>query len=217
MKNLNDIKKKAKEVRNEFILINVGTILLGLFLVLFPGLSTDIICVAAGIFLGIWGLFKIIDYFKLRRNHIFGSFSMVQGCALLGFGIYILIFPQGLAALILTFLSLALLVTAVLKLQYAFDMLYVESATWWTQLVAAIIIAICGIIGLVNPFEASNMVMIFIGISFIVSGIWDLVTLIRFNNILSGVKKKVKNTKNKADKKSRLVDVEAEDKESDDE
>lgn len=213
MKNLDDIKQKAKDVRNEFVLVNVGTVLLGLFLVFFPGLSTDIICIATGILLSVWGIFKFIDYGKMRKNHIFGSFAMVKGFALLGIGIYILFDPKSLAAFILALLSIALLVAAGLKLQYAFDLLYMESPTWWVQLIGAVIMCVCGIIALVNPFGASNAIMIFLGISFIVSGIWDLVTLIRFNILLKdvkkGVKKTVKQAKKKIKEQSRMVDAEA--------
>ncbi len=192
---MNKVKKKTIEVAREFIILNIGIVLLGLFLVIFPTLSGKIICYILGGILGVWGLFKIIEYFRVR-NEFFGSFSLVQGCALLCFGIYILIVPEFLSTFIAIVLTMILFIGAVLKLQYALEFARLKSKGWTVQAIGAIIVIAASIIAFLNPFGAANFLMIFIGISLIFDGIWDLITMIYVSKFF----KKIENAVTRADK-----------------
>ncbi len=210
--NIEDIKKKAKRISREFVLINAGIVLLGILLVVYPAQSKEIICRALGAVLSVWGVFKIIDYIKLRHNEIFGSFALVQGCALLGFGVYILIQPNVLAAFITAALSIILFIGAVLKLQYALEFSKYDSKGRWFQAAAAIVMIIASVISFVNPFgEASNILMMFIGISLIIDGVWDLLTIAYISKTFKEAKEEFKKAGKKArtKKSTEYIDAEA--------
>lgn len=216
--NIEDVKKKAKQVSREFVLINAGIVVLGILLVVYPAQSKDIICRALGAVLSVWGVFKIIEYIKLRHNEIFGSFALVQGCVLLGFGVYILIVPAVLAAFITAALSIVLFIGAVLKLQYALEFSRYDSNGRWFQAAAAIVMIIASVISFVNPFgQASNILMIFLGISLIVDGVWDLLTIAYITKTFKEVKDEVKKTRKKNHTKStrEYIDTEAVDVDDD--
>ena len=210
--NIEDIKKKAKRISREFVLINAGIVLLGILLVVYPAQSKEIICRALGAVLSVWGVFKIIDYIKLRHNEIFFLFSLVQGCALLGFGVYILIQPNVLAAFITAALSIILFIGAVLKLQYALEFSKYDSKGRWFQAAAAIVMIIASVISFVNPFgEASNILMMFIGISLIIDGVWDLLTIAYISKTFKEAKEEFKKAGKKArtKKSTEYIDAEA--------
>lgn len=207
--NIEDIKKKIKKIKKEFYFVNIGIIALGLLLVIFPGQSLELICRCVGGALGIWGLFRIWDYIRLRQNNIFGSFSLVQGCSLLGFGIYILARPDTLAAFIIAALSLILLIGAVLKLQYGLEFASFNSKVQWLQAAGAVIMIASSIVAFINPFETASVLMIFLGIFLIVDGIWDLLTIIFIYRFVNSVKEDIKTAK-KSRKKDNKEYIETE-------
>lgn len=202
--NLDEIKNKLKSIRFEFLVLNAALILLGILMVCFPIGFNSIICLAVGIGLCIWGIVRVISYFRLPKENVFGSFGLVQGGAMIGFGIYFLVNPELFIQIIGVSLAIILLVTAVVKFQYAFDFLKIGANYWWVHLIGAVIMLICGILALTKPFGIANIIMIFIGFSLIFSSIWDIITVLKISNIL---KKGVKNAKSK----SKYVDVDVED------
>lgn len=211
---MDEIKKKAKELTRNFIVINIGAVVLGIILVLFPDKSKDIICRAVGIMLCIGGVLSLIEYVRAHRQGIFGSFGLVRGCAFLGFGIYIIVLPEMLAAFIAAALSILLFICGVFKLQNAIDFAHIRSMGWIGQVIAAVVMIAAAVLSFFNPFGASNWLMIFIGISLIASGAWDIVSIIYFNRTLGEIKGDKKPRRKKAEKASKYVDVEVSDEEN---
>ena len=115
---------------------------------------------------------------------------------MLGFGIFFLVNPDFFVKFIDMALAIILLVTAVIKLQYAFDFLKLESSRWWIHLIGAVIMAALGILAMTKPFGIANIVMILIGCGLIFSGVWDLVSVLYMSktvkDTVNGVKKKIK-------------------------
>ena len=203
-----EVRRNIRGVRNEMIIMNVATIILGILMVMFPDTINGLICQSIGAVLCVWGIIRMVKYFMERAENVFGSFGLVQGVAMLGFGIFLLVNPNFFVGFIDMVLGIVLLVMAVIKLQYAFDFLKLDSTRWWIQLIGAVIMAVLGILALTKPFGAANIVMILIGAGLIFSGLWDMISMHRMagfvRDAVNGVKKKEK-------EKSKYVDVEVED------
>ncbi len=202
------VKQNLKGIRSEIIIMNASMIILGILMICFPETINGLICQSIGAVLCVWGIIRIVKYFMARAESAFGSFGLVQGGAMLGFGIFLLATPEFFVSIIDVTLAIVLIVSAVIKLQYAFDFLKMDSPRWWIQLLGAVIMAAFGILAMTKPFGIANIVMIFIGCGLIFSGIWDLVSILRVSKILkdtvNGVERKVK-------EKSRIVDTTADD------
>ena len=202
------VKENIKSVKSEMIIMNAAIIILGILMVAIPDKINGLICQGIGVALCVWGVIRIINYFRTRAENVFGSFGLVQGGAMLGFGIFFISNPDFFVKFIDIALAITLLVSAVVKLQYALDFLRLEAKFWWLHLVGTIIMAVLGILALTKPFGIVNIIMIFIGCGLIFSGIWDLISIFRVSRIvkdtINGVEKKVK-------EKSRIVDTTADD------
>ncbi len=208
MKLNKNTKKKTLEAAREFILLNVGIVLLGIFLVIFPSDSAKIIFFILGLIMSVWGLFKVIEYFRIK-NEFFGSFALVQGCALLGFGIYTLLNPDLLSKLIAIVLIMILFIGAVLKLQYTLEFARLKSKGWRIQAIGAVLVAAVSIIAFFNPFGPDNILMMFIGISLIFDGLWDLITMIYITKFVKNIEKSVSKIRQKGkDSDEEFVDAE---------
>ena len=171
------VGEKVKSIRRELVLINVTLIALGVLMMVFPGQSTDIICRCIGAALSIWGAVRIISYFAGAERVVLGSFGLVQGAVLLGFGICFLARPGVLAAFLTIALAIILLAAGVMKLQYALEMSSLQVRFWWIELIGAILMVVLGVIAFFSPFAAAETLMIFLGASCVVSGVWDLVSV----------------------------------------
>ncbi len=205
---LEQVKKKAKEIYRNFIVINIGLVVLGIVMIIFPDKSKDIICRAVGIMLCIWGVLNIIDYIRLRRQEVFGSFGLISGCACIGFGTYIIIMPDNLAAFITAALSIVLFICGVIKLQHAIDFAHVKSKGWISQVIFALVMIAAGVVSFFNPFGASDWLMRFVGIALTISSIWDIITIIWFNKNLKEIKGEKEPRKKRVADSSKFVDVE---------
>ena len=171
------VGEKVKSIRRELVLINVALIALGVLMMAFPCQSTDIICRCIGVALSIWGAVRIISYFAGAERIVLGSFGLVQGAVLLGFGICFLVRPGVLAAFLTIALAIILLAAGVMKLQYALEMSSLQVRFWWIELIGAILMVVLGVIAFFSPFAAAETLMIFLGASCVVSGVWDLVSV----------------------------------------
>ncbi len=199
-----DIKKKVKDAKIEFLILNVLLILLGGMMIAFRTGINLILCMAIGIGLCIWGVIRAISYFRKKSPEVLGSFGLVQGCAMIGMGIYMLVEPAFFGRMIGVLLAIGLIIAAVVKFQYAFDFMKLNSKYWWIHLIIAVVMAGLGVLALLKPFGIANFIMAFIGISLIFSSLWDIASLIMMSRIVKGIQKTAK-------KKSRFVDAEAKD------
>jgi len=193
MGNLSErVRSEVRTIKREVIFVDVAVILLGLVMILYPGASRNIICRAAGILLCVFGAARVAAYFVSDRTEAFSSFALVQGTALIGFGVYFLIRPEFLAAFLTVALAIILIVGGVMKLQYAIDFLRLHASVWWIQLIGALLTAGLGVVALVNPFKAADTLIIFLGIAFLIDGVWDLISVTRLSSRAKQVKKTVR-------------------------
>ncbi len=195
MKKEERIKEKAKKVSREFFLVSIGVIALGILLLVYPGESKDILCRVLGGAMAVWGVFKIIEYIRLKKNEIFGSFALIQGCALLCFGVYIALKPEVITAFVTGVLCIILFISGITKLQYAMEFSGLKSKGWYIQAFGAVSMIVGSIVAFVNPFGAANVLMMFIGAFMIVSGVWDIITMIYIRRFLKTYKADIEDAK----------------------
>ena len=203
----NAITKEAKNIKKSLILADMAIIVLGVLMVVFPERSGDFICRAVGAILCVMGVFRVIAYFAYDRSELFGSFALVQGAAFIGFGVYFLARPQFLAAFLTVALALVLIIGGVMKLQYAIDLARMGSSLWWIELIGAIVMTALGVVTFLDPFEAASGLMIFIGISFLVDGIWDMISVLWLSKAVKRLKHAVEKEADNIRTEQSAVDV----------
>lgn len=187
----NKNRKQIKGTKREITFVNIAMLLLGIMLIIFPEKSGDIVCITAGIILGIWGLVRLIAYFASGKIESFESFALVQGTALLAFGILFIINPGILKTFLTAALGIILIVSGVMKLQYAVDLLRLKAKLWYLSLLGALVSITLGAIVFFNPFNSANWLMIFIGIALVVNSLWDIISVVALSKVISGKDKEM--------------------------
>ncbi len=190
---MNTVMKKIKQARLELILLALANIALGIVLIIKPEDALDFVGRAIGIVLVVWGIIRIVNYFRVAVVEAFGSFGLVQGVALIAFGAYVAVRPADMAAVFTIVMAILVIIGGVIKVQYAVDLKRMNGPVWWLELVVAISLLILGAIALVDPFATQAALMIFIGISLVLDGVFDLASIIRISVLAKKVSKEVKN------------------------
>ena len=177
--------KKIRGIKIELIIISIALFVLGLFLTIFPEVSQIIICRAVGIALCVWGVLRLMTYFRMSREDVFVSFGLVQGISLLAFGIFFVMRPEAIAVFFGTAIAIIIIIDGILKLQYAIEFYHMEAQRWWIE---AIVAALMGVVALFNPFGSSTVLMMFVGIVLMVEGLSDLISIIRISSFIKNLR-----------------------------
>lgn len=211
---MDEFKKIGKSFVRNSVFAGLALILLGVLFVIFPESSGTIICYVTGAVLCIWGIVQLISYFAADNAVAFGSFGLVQGAALAIIGIGILIRPEFLKSVLTLAFGLIVVTDAVLKLQYAIDLMRIKASGWLAVLIMAIAMLVLGVIVVLNPFATAAVLTIFVGIVLIVDGISDLATTVYISRCVKAVKKAIHNAMDfdeKPEAPGNVVDVDYKD------
>ena len=185
------IKNKFKSMYRTSIIFSVVLILVGLFLLIKPETTLHAISYFIGIALIIWGLIPIIGFFSNKENKNYLEFSFILGVFALIFGIIIMINPYIIGSIIPLLIGIWMVINGVTKLYYSLTINKVSSAT--ISIIISLVILVCGLILIFNPFKGAILLTKVIGISVIIYSILDLIecytlkkTVKEFTNVTKG-------------------------------
>lgn len=172
--------KKLKELTNGLVLC-LFELIVGVLLLIDPIGFTSSIIMIAGIVLILMGLVEIIRYFKtgtaeaaMGQSLAKGLFSVLAG-AFCAFRTqwFIVTFP----ALTIIY-GVVILLTGIGKVQLTVDMLRQKNKKWFWAAINAVISVACAVVILKSPFTSTAVLWMFAGISLIIEGVLDIVTMI---------------------------------------
>ena len=180
-----------KQLKWNLILLAVIFIALGIVLILWPGATMKTICYLLAAMLLALGVASLINYLRKDISGIIYRYDLVVGlCAILG-GILVIVKVDKLTDLIPAVLCFLVTMSGILKMQNSVDMLRLGHGTWHVAFAMAIVNIVAGIVLLMNPFEAAQILIMCIGIALVYSGITDLYVTISISRRLSKIKTEI--------------------------
>lgn len=172
--------KKIKELGNS-ILLCVLELLVGVLLLINPVSFTSGILILGGVIIIILGIADVIKYFRTEAKEAAKSQTLMKGLLLILGGAFCAIRTKWFLATfpVLTILfGIGILITGVGKVQLTVDMLRQKNKMWYWPAINAVISIVCAIIVLRSPFKSTMVLWVFTGISMIVEGFLDIVTMV---------------------------------------
>lgn len=155
-------------------LLPVGYILLGIVLMIWPTMSTDIFCLVVGVGALVFGIFYLIRYWQNCREGFTFRLELVLAVVLAALGIFCLVTPRTLLSILPFFLGVVLLIDGVGKIPRALEMKELGFPRWWVELLFAVLTVALGLVLVINPFSLVRVSVIFFGASLAISGVTDL-------------------------------------------
>ncbi len=164
-------------------------VVLGILLIIWPDQSKSIIFTILGCGLCIWGIIKVIVYFKedVETGMLTQSFSL--GTGLIVLGIVIMIFAVKIGEVMPIIFACMLLFGALYKTQMAFDLKKLKSAGWFTPVFGSLISLILSLLIFINLFNSESVLIIFIGVSLLIEAILNMASVIYLDKKLKNFTK----------------------------
>ena len=116
------MKQIFRDVRNNFLLTAIVSVLIGLVLVLFPVRTTFMICNIAGILLIVCGIINIIRYVTSKGEAFFIRYDLVVGVILCLAGLFVITQSHLIISFIPTIVGIVLLINGIINLKKAFHL-----------------------------------------------------------------------------------------------
>jgi uncharacterized membrane protein HdeD (DUF308 family) len=172
------IMNGIKGIKNMYNLLTVCLILVGLILLLAPGIALNTVCIVFGIYLIVYGVVKVIGYFAKDVYQLAFQFDLALGIVAAIVGIVFVCRTSSIVQLLSTCIGIVMLVDATLKIQTALDSKRFGISSWWIMLIMAVIVAALGILLILMPGETTRMMIRLIGLNLCLDGVLNLIIVI---------------------------------------
>ena len=176
--------RQLKIAKNGYIIMSLLFVILGICLIIWPDCSLKLFCTLIGIMLIAYGCIKIVGYFSKDYYCLAFQFDLAFGILLIAVGAIIIARREQVVNLIFAIFGILILADALFKIQMSMDAKRFGLSLWWRILVVAVLTGILGVLLLIRPFDAAEIMMILVGVSFLFEGILTLCVAIYTIRIL---------------------------------
>lgn len=166
--------KALRAARTGYIAMSVIFCVLGILLILFPGISVSVVGIAAGVMLIAFGIVKLVGYFSKDLYQLAFQFDLAFGVLLMILGTVILVSPDRALPFLCIIMGIAVLADALFKLQSSLDARRFGLKVWGLLLALAICAGIIGTSLLLHPSQSAKVLMVLLGIGVLFEGILNL-------------------------------------------
>ncbi len=163
-----------KKIKANMIVSSLLCVLLGLVLVLRPGLSVRIVCTAVGIVLILSGVTRIIDWFCARDGSMYAQMNLIFGIVLVVVGVWIVVKPDKVLAIIPTIVGIVIGMHGLNNLKQAIELWRDKYDKWWVAFILGALTVGLGVLLICRPFAAIDTVVMLIGFFMIYDGLSNI-------------------------------------------
>ena len=169
-----------KKYERESILISVLLIIVSLFLIAKPGMAVSTVVTLFAIVFLVDGIINIIAYMMEDAEIRAYSNELIMGILLVILGLIILLNQPLFISILPIMIGLWIFIKSIMKLQLAINLKSAVAERWGLLLVSSILMAILGVLIIVNPFEAIFTLTRFIGIMMLVAEVINICESVYF-------------------------------------
>ena len=163
-----------KKIKANMLVSSLLCVLLGLVLVLRPGLSVRIVCTAVGIVLILSGVTRIIDWFCARDGSMYAQMNLIFGIILVVVGVWIVVKPDKVLAIIPIIVGIVIGMHGLNNLKQAIELWRDKYDKWWVAFILGALTVGLGVLLICRPFAAIDTVVMLIGFFMIYDGLSNI-------------------------------------------
>lgn len=167
------IPMKIAKIMN--IVMAICFCVFGVLVIALPEMSELSIRLVTGIFMILFGVFKLIGYFSKDLYRLAFQYDLQLGIVLIVLGIAVLTRPEQVVNFICIIFGISIFIDSVFKIKISVDAKKFGIKPWWLILALAIIACILGIVLLFRPSDNVRVWSVLFGVSFLEDGILNLV------------------------------------------
>ncbi|MDE7017659.1 MAG: DUF308 domain-containing protein [Lachnospiraceae bacterium] len=168
------MERILKKIKTNVLISALLCIALGIVLVVWPGMSVQVVCMAIGAVLILNGISRLANFIFGRDGSLFSQMNLVMGIIITVIGVWILFQPSKIIAMIPILVGIIIIIHGINNLQQAVSLCQSRYDKWWIALLLGLVTVGFGILLICNPFKAIDTLVMFIGIFMIYDGISDI-------------------------------------------
>ncbi len=162
-------------------------VLFGVTLVVWPDISSRVVCTGLGCVLALTGLVNLITFFTRRDGTLLAQLNVLAGIVLFVLGAWIILKPERLIMVIPVVVGIIIIIHGVHDVMQAVGLWKQNYDKWWVALLLGIATAGFGGLLVCNPFEVVSTMIILIGVLLIFDGISDIWIISRISRTAKAV------------------------------
>lgn len=183
------MKELFKKTATSIILSSIAAFIIGLIMVVAPGLSLQTIGIIIGIYIVVYGIILITLAFTTHNLYI-PFFSIMSGIFSIILGVILMAMPEVLSTIFTIALGVWIILSSVNIISIAIT-IRKGFSNWFLLLLFGVLDLIAGIIILFNPFVASLSIVILGGIIIMAHSIISIIDMIIIKKNIKEISKAV--------------------------
>ena len=176
-------KKSLKTYKTLAIVLSAVTMALGLVMICWPNISAVAICYLMGAVCIVVGIYEIIRYFDLGLIGVLFRYDLFLGIMSVLAGILLVLHPDGGVVILPVVLGFYIILASVFSIQISTEARHFGFSGWWGALLLGIAGAILGVLMILDPFRGAAALMVFTGISLLVTGVESIYAIICISKV----------------------------------
>ena len=181
------MKDLFKRTTTSIIISSVAAFILGLVMAVVPGISIQVIGIAAGIYIILHGITLIVLDFMAHNAYVPFN-GVITGILSIIVGLLLIAMPDALTTIFAIALGIWIILSSVNVISIAMSVRK-SISSWYLWLLFGIIDLICGIIILFNPFASSISIVVLGGIIVMVHSVVTIIDMIMIRKNIKSVAK----------------------------
>lgn len=175
------------------IISSVALIALAILLIVQSEATIIVISYVLGGILVAIGVIAEIQYIKNIKEQI-ADLDVVYGIVCVILGVLVITNPKAIAGIIPFVIGFIIIVNSAIKLSYSLDLRKEKNELWLSTLILSIIMTICGIVLIFNPFKGAVFLTRIVGIFILIYAVLDLVSTFVIRNTFKQIQTAIKET-----------------------
>ena len=152
----------------------IGSLVLGVLLLLWPGNALRLVGYVAGFFVMAGGITSILAHFRRRPRTSIAGTNLIIGTVVTIVGGWIFTNPVRFASILPTAIGYLIILSGIVNLLETFSLSRAHYRNWWVSLLAAVATIFMGTILVNHAFGIASTMVRLVGLFLIFNGVSDL-------------------------------------------
>ncbi len=163
--------RSIQTAKTGYLIVSAALCVLGVLLMVFPGISARALCYILGGILTVYGIIKMVGYFSRDLYRLAFQYDLASGSLITALGVIMLLVPDGVISVTHTVIGILILADGLFKIQIAIDARRFGVGKWWLITIFAILTGIAGLLLILHPFAGAEAAVILLGAALLAEGI----------------------------------------------
>ena len=172
-----------------YIVCSLLLALEGAALIIWPEVSSNVICYCVGTLLLICGVAKLIGFFSHDPYTLAFQFDLALGVFMIAIAALLLFQPGRIISFLPLLIGLMVLVDGVFKLQTSLDARRFGLRAWWLIMLGGAVSALFALWLIADSRDGGTLLTVAIGISLVIDGVQNLFNALYTVRTLKAVRK----------------------------